>query len=93
MVDYDPFGQEVIHGDPHPILRALRDESPHHYLERWDAWALSRFEDVWTACTNTECFSSAEGTTSSHLLTKVQEVPVKMASEQNLGAVRLSEEA
>ncbi len=41
MVDYDPFGQEVIHGDPHPILRALRDESPHHYLERWDAWALS----------------------------------------------------
>ena len=45
MVDYDPFGQEVIHGDPHPILRALRDESPHHYQERWDAWALSRFED------------------------------------------------
>lgn len=74
MVDYDPFAPEIVRGDPQPIYKALRDESPAHYLERWDAWALSRFEDVWSACMDTESFSAAEGTTASHLLTKVQPV-------------------
>jgi hypothetical protein len=74
MVDYDPFAPEMIRGDPYPVYKALRDQSPAHYLERWDAWAVSRFEDVWSACMDTETFSSAEGTTASHLLTKVQPV-------------------
>jgi cytochrome P450 len=64
----------MIRGDPYPVYKALRDESPAHYLERWDAWAVSRFEDVWSACMDTESFSSAQGTTASHLLTKVQPV-------------------
>jgi cytochrome P450 len=74
MVDYNPFAPEIVFGDPHPIYKKLRDESPIHYLERWDAWALSRFEDVWDACADAESYSAAEGTTASHLMTKVQPV-------------------
>lgn len=74
MVDYNPFSREIILGDPHPIYRRLRDESPVHYLERWDAWAISRFEDVWDACADPTSYSAAEGTTASHLMTKVQPV-------------------
>jgi cytochrome P450 family 130 len=74
MVDYNPFSPEIVLGDPHPIYKVLRDESPVHYLERWNAWALSRFEDVWAACADNQSFSSAEGTTASHLMTRVQPV-------------------
>jgi cytochrome P450 len=72
-VDYDPFSTEVIHGDNHAIYRQLRDEAPVHYMEKWNAWALSRFEDVWWACEG-KFVSSAQGATSAHLLTKVQPV-------------------
>lgn len=74
MVDYDPFSDEIVRGDPYPVYKRLRDESPAHFLDRWDAWAVSRFEDVWNACTDIDSFSAAEGTTASHLLTKVQPV-------------------
>lgn len=71
MLDYDPFADEIIHGDPHPIYKRLRDEAPAYYVERFDAWALSRFEDVWNACDDPNV-SSASGSTSGHLLTKIQ---------------------
>ncbi len=74
MVDYNPFDPKIIMGDPQPVYKALRDESPVHYLEKWDAWTLARFEDVWNACADGSCFSAASGTTASHLLTKVQPV-------------------
>jgi len=71
MLSYDPFSDEIIHGDPHPIYKRLRDEAPAYYIERFDAWALSRFEDVWNACDDPNV-SSARGSTSGHLLTKIQ---------------------
>ena len=72
-VEYDPFSDEVIHGDNHGIYKRLRDESPVYELEQWNAWALSRFEDVWWACEG-DFVSNARGATTSHLLTKVQPV-------------------
>jgi cytochrome P450 len=71
MVRYDPFDPEIIHGDPHRIYRQLRDEAPVYFVERYDCWALSRFEDVWNACDDPNV-SSARGSTAGHLLTKVQ---------------------
>ncbi len=71
MLRYDPFAHEIIHGDPHPIYRRLRDEAPAYYIERFDAWAISRFQDVWNACEDPNV-SSARGSTSGHLLTKIQ---------------------
>ena len=70
---YDPFSPDVIHGDNYAIYARLRDSAPIQFLEKWDAWALSRFEDVWWACEG-DFVSSARGATLSHLLTRVQPV-------------------
>ena len=45
-VSYDPYSPEVMR-DPYPIYRELRASRPVYPLEQYDAWALSRFEDVW----------------------------------------------
>ena len=74
MVHYDPFDHEIIYGEPHAVYKQLRDESPIHFLEKWDCWALSRFQDVWDACVDAHSYSAARGTTPAHLLTKVQQV-------------------
>ncbi len=72
-VEYDPFSDDVIHGDNHGIYKRLRDESPVHYIEKFDAFALSRFDDVWWACEG-DFVSNANGATNAHLLTRVQPV-------------------
>ena len=55
MVDCDFFSDEAL-DDPFPIYQRLRDESPVHWLESCQAWALSRFEDVWQASEHSENF-------------------------------------
>ncbi|MCA9501962.1 MAG: cytochrome P450 [Spirochaetaceae bacterium] len=74
MVDYNPFSDEVVKGDPLPIYKQLRDEAPAYYLAQYDTWALSRFEDIWKASADMKNLTAAKGTTSAHLLTKVQPV-------------------
>ncbi len=74
MVEYNPFSDEVVKGDPLPIYKRLRDEAPAYYLEDYDTWALSRFEDIWKASADMKHLTAAHGTTSAHLLTKVQPV-------------------
>ncbi|MEZ4215449.1 MAG: cytochrome P450 [Myxococcota bacterium] len=54
-LEYDPFA-EIMRHDPFPVYARLRAESPVHYVERLDAWALSRFEDVWSAGQDGEHF-------------------------------------
>jgi hypothetical protein len=71
MIEFDPFSDEVIHGDKHALYKRLRDDSPASYNPRWDCWAISRFEDVWDLCSG-DALSVAKGTTTAHLLTKVQ---------------------
>ena len=73
MAKYNPFSEEVMQ-DPLPVYAALREEAPAYYIEDYNAWALSRFEDIWNCSMDAEHFSAAQGTTSSHLLTKVQPV-------------------
>ncbi len=72
MSEYDPFAEEVI-ADPLPFYARLRAESPVHPLPRYDAWALSRFQDVWD-CSSDPRFSAAQGTTPAQVLTKDQPV-------------------
>jgi cytochrome P450 len=74
MVEYSPFSEEVMRGDPYPIYTRLRDEAPAYFIERYQAWAISRFEDIWQSSMDNEHFSCEQGTTASHLLTKVQPV-------------------
>lgn len=73
MVEYDPFSEEVMR-NPGPIYRRMRDEAPAYYCEKWDCWALSRFADIWKASADVKHFTATRGTTSAHLLTKVQPV-------------------
>ena len=68
---YDPFAEEVIQ-DPHPIYKRLREEAPCYHVEKWDCYALSRFEDIWNASMDADNYSVAKGTTASHLLTRVR---------------------
>ena len=69
MVDYHPFS-DAIFDDPYPIYKQLRDESPVHYLEEFDCWFVSRFEDVWNLEQDQRNLTSKFGTTSTHLVTK-----------------------
>ena len=73
MVHYDPFSEEVMQ-DPHPVYRRLREKAPCYHVEKWDCWALSRFDDIWKASMDAKSYSTAQGTTAAHLLTKVQPV-------------------
>lgn len=58
---WDPYDTE-IDADPHPIWRRMRDEAPVYRNERYDFWALSRFEDVESAHRDPATYSSARGT-------------------------------
>jgi cytochrome P450 len=60
-VYYDPFDFE-IDTDPYPVWKRLRDERPLYYNERYDFYALSRFEDVERALVDWRTYSSARGT-------------------------------
>jgi cytochrome P450 len=73
MVLYDPYSDEVL-TNPHPVYKRLRDEAPVYHLESYDAWALSRFDDVWNASMDADHYTTTRGTTPAHLLTKVQPV-------------------
>src|ERR1700710_456681 len=46
-VDYDPFMSTVIEGDPSAIYAELRANTPRLFIERYNAWFFSTFEDVW----------------------------------------------
>ena len=51
MPGYDPFSHEVMQ-DPWPFYAQLRADAPVFYLEKYDAWFLSRFEDIRASTTN-----------------------------------------
>ena len=58
---YDPYDFE-IDADPHPIWRRMREEAPLYRHEKYEFWALSRYEDVVAGLTDWRTFSSARGT-------------------------------
>ena len=59
-VYYDPYDFE-IDADPHPIWKRLRDEAPLYYNEKYDFFALSRFDDVEKGLVNWDAFRSGKG--------------------------------
>ena len=59
---YDPFDPAVM-ADPPSYYRVLRDEHPVYYIDKWDTYALSRFEDIWQVLgINDGTFVASEGT-------------------------------
>jgi cytochrome P450 len=59
-VYYDPYDRDIL-ADPYPIFRRMRDEAPVYYNEKYDFYALSRFEDVENALKDRVVFSSKKG--------------------------------
>jgi cytochrome P450/ferredoxin-NADP reductase len=60
-MEYDPFAPDFYPSDPFAVYRWMRDEAPVYYSERWDWYALTRFEDVRAAALDADTFRSFEG--------------------------------
>src|SRR3954451_8452809 len=58
---YDPFDFD-IDADPYPVWKRLRDERPLYYNDRYDFYALSRFDDVERASVEWRTYISGHGT-------------------------------
>jgi cytochrome P450 len=61
-VYYDPFDFD-IDDNPYPVWKRLRDEAPVYYNEKFNFYALSRYEDVARELPNWDTFRSGRGTT------------------------------
>ena len=59
-INYDPYDLD-LQRDPYPVFRRMREEAPLYYNERYDFFAVSRFDDVESAIKDHETFSSARG--------------------------------
>jgi cytochrome P450 len=58
---FDPYDLEIA-GRPYPVYQRLRDEAPLYYNEKFDFYAVSRFDDVESASKDWRTYSSAKGT-------------------------------
>ncbi len=61
-VVFDPYSDDYF-GSPFETYRRMRDEAPVYYSEKYDFWALTRYDDVSAAIRDHETFSSAKGVT------------------------------
>ena len=59
---YDPFAPDVMR-DPFPYYKVLREKYPIYRLEQYDAWAISRYEDILKILTDPQAhLTTTEGT-------------------------------
>ena len=66
ITHYDPFSPECL-ADPYPHYAWLRDEHPLYYVEQYDMWVVSRFEDQWRLLGDPELpLEAREGTVPTH---------------------------
>ena len=70
-VYYDPYDFD-IDDDPYPIWRRLRDEAPLYYNEKYNFYALSRYDDVARELPNWEIYRSGRGTTMDIILSGIE---------------------
>jgi cytochrome P450 len=59
-VVFDPFSDDFFNS-PYETYRRMREEAPVYYDEKYDFYALTRFEDVATAFKDHETYSSSRG--------------------------------
>ena len=59
---YDPFDIE-IDVDPHPLWHRMRDEVPLYYNDKYDFYAVSRFDDVERGLVDWDTYRSGKGST------------------------------
>ena len=59
-VYYDPYDFD-IDADPYPVWKRLRDEAPLYWNEKYEFFALSRWEDVDAAMLDWKTYISGRG--------------------------------
>lgn len=57
---YDPFSPEAMR-DPQSFYPTLREDHRAYFLPEYDAYAFTRYADVWAGFMDSEHFSEAEG--------------------------------
>ena len=73
-VYYDPFDFD-IDDDPYPIWKRLRDGAPLYYNDKYDFYALSRYEDVSRELMNFDTYRSGRGTTMDIIMSGIEVPP------------------
>jgi len=59
-MEFDPYSREIDR-DPFPIYAWMRNQSPCHWSETGQCWALTRYDDIVAAANNWQLFSSIKG--------------------------------
>ena len=71
---YDPF-DFAIDDNPYPIWRRMREEAPLYHNEKYDFYALSRYDDVARELHNWDTYRSGKGTTMDIIMSGVEVPP------------------
>jgi hypothetical protein len=74
QVYYDPY-DFTIDDDPYPTWKRMRDELPLYFNEKYNFYALSRYEDVARELHNWETYRSGRGTTMDIILSGIELPP------------------
>jgi cytochrome P450 len=73
-LSYDPFSPE-IDDDPHPYWARMREEAPLYFNEKYQFYALTRFDDVYDGLLDSATFASGHGTMIELLDAPIEMVP------------------
>ncbi|CAJ1510610.1 cytochrome P450 [[Mycobacterium] burgundiense] len=73
-VYYDPFDFE-IDDNPYPVWKRMRAEAPLYYNEKYNFYALSRYDDVARALPDWQTYRSGRGTTADILFSGIEVPP------------------
>lgn len=71
---YDPF-DHAIDDDPYTVWRRMRAEAPLYYNDKYNFYALSRYDDVTQALPDWKTYRSGHGTTADILFARIEVPP------------------
>jgi len=71
---YDPYDPD-IDDNPYPVWKRMRKEAPLYYNEKYNFYALSRYDDVARELHNWETYRSGRGTTADILFNNIEVPP------------------
>ncbi|OBI29327.1 cytochrome P450 [Mycobacterium sp. E2238] len=71
---YDPFDSD-IDDNPYPVWKRMREEAPLYYNEKYNFYALSRYDDVARELPNWQTYRSGRGTTADILFANIEVPP------------------
>ena len=71
---YDPYDPD-IDDNPYPVWKRMRQEAPLYYNEKYNFYALSRYEDVARELPNWQTYRSGRGTTADILFNNIEVPP------------------